>query len=93
MLSWDTIVLMVLMLAITAGVRVNGAQWEDSAIHKWVNIPMKDPPHKLKNYQQAFLKKLYKWLLLTYVSLGIKHIIDYHTKTFFSLLCILPRKE
>lgn len=43
-----------------------------------------DMPHNLKIINEL-LKKLHKWLLLIYVSLGIKHVID-HRKVFFSFV-------
>lgn len=42
-------------------------------------------PHNLKIINEL-LKKLHKWLLLIYISLGIKHIIDHHRKVFFSFV-------
>lgn len=94
-LSYDATVPVVLMLAITPGVRKNGGQWEESefrASESTYQQKREDMPHNLKIISEL-LKKLHKWLSLTYVSLEIKHIIDHHRKTFFFLLCLLPRKE
>lgn len=84
-LSYDATVPVVLMLAITPGVRKNGGQWEESgfrASESTYQQKREDMPHNLKIISEL-LKKLHKWLSLTYVSLEIKHIIDHHRKTFF----------